>query len=111
MNPVEVADEQHVASKCITAPLVALIALQVSSVGSAVEEVKKARNRTRSQRRQQQATSARILSDSLPDRLKRCVELASEKVASTWMEALPVREYGFHLSGTEFRDSLSLRYG
>lgn len=52
-----------------------------------------------------------VLSESLPDRLKRCVELASEKGASTWMEALPVREYGFHLSGTEFRDSLSLRYG
>ena len=48
LNPVEVADEQHVASNCITAPLVALIALQVSSIGSAVEEVKKARNRTRS---------------------------------------------------------------
>ena len=51
------------------------------------------------------------LVDILPSSLQRCVELASEKGASTWMEALPIREHGFQLSRTEFCDSLSLQYG
>ena len=37
--------------------------------------------------------------------------LASEKGASSWLTALPLKRYGFDLTKTEFRDGLSLRYG
>ena len=43
--------------------------------------------------------------------MQRYLELASEKGASTWLEALPIKDQGFHLSRNEFRDSLCLRYG
>ena len=105
---MESAEEEHEASKCVKAPLLALIILQVPSIGSGVDEMKTARNRIRSLRRQQ-VTSAMVLNESLPGPLQRCVEIASEKGVSTWLEALPIREHGFHLSRTEFRDSISLR--
>ena len=37
--------------------------------------------------------------------------LASEKGASSWLTALPLKRYGFDLTKTEFRDGLSLSYG
>ena len=37
--------------------------------------------------------------------------LASEKGASSWLTALPLKRYGFDLTKTDFRDCLSLRYG
>uniref|UniRef100_A0A1X7TXA2 Uncharacterized protein n=1 Tax=Amphimedon queenslandica TaxID=400682 RepID=A0A1X7TXA2_AMPQE len=38
-----------------------------------------------------------------PDRLRLC--------SSTWLTALPLKEYGFDLSKSEFRDAICLRYG
>ena len=43
--------------------------------------------------------------------LKRSVELAKEKGASSWLSVLPLEEHGFYLHKGEFRDALCLRYG
>ncbi len=51
------------------------------------------------------------LMHSLPDTLKKGVELAQEKGASTWLTALPLMEHGFSLHKRAFQDALSLRYG
>uniref|UniRef100_A0A1X7STV6 Uncharacterized protein n=1 Tax=Amphimedon queenslandica TaxID=400682 RepID=A0A1X7STV6_AMPQE len=45
-----------------------------------------------------------------PDRL-RLFEVSIERGSSTWLTALPLKEYGFDLSKGEFRDAISLRYG
>ena len=47
----------------------------------------------------------------LTPELKRCVELAQEKGASSWLSVLPLEEHGFFLHKGEFRDALCLRYG
>lgn len=39
------------------------------------------------------------------------MDLAKEKGASLWLEALPIKEHQFNLSKGEFRDGLCLRYG
>ena len=39
------------------------------------------------------------------------MEVASEKGASTWLEALPMKDHGFHLSKKDFRGTICLRYG
>ena len=49
--------------------------------------------------------------DRLPDRLQRCTDLAKEKGACSWLEAIPIREQGLYLSRTEFRDAVALRFG
>ena len=38
------------------------------------------------------------------------VTLASEKGSSNWLNALPLKKYGFNMNKSEFRDGLCLRY-
>ena len=47
----------------------------------------------------------------LPDSLKRCVQLAQEKGASSWLTVRPLQEHGFRLHKSAFHDALCLRYG
>lgn len=42
---------------------------------------------------------------------KRLIELAKEKGASAWLNAIPIKALGFVLHKQEFRDSVCLRYG
>ena len=64
----------------------------------------------------QHAKAARLESQSasIKDRLRqktnRAVIAAEEKGASTWLTALPLADFGFSLSKSEFRDALHLRY-
>ena len=62
-------------------------------------------------RRQQSKQQADILKQNLPDSLKRTMDLASEKSASSWLTTLPKEEYGFTLHKGAFHDALALRYG
>ena len=39
------------------------------------------------------------------------IALASEKGASCWLNAMPLKKYNFNLSKSEFRDGIALRYG
>ena len=39
------------------------------------------------------------------------LDLASEKGASCWLNALPIKRYNFNLTKSEFRDGVALRYG
>ena len=39
------------------------------------------------------------------------MDLSKEKVASTWLSALPLTEHGFSLHKSGFHDALALRYG
>ena len=107
-NPEEAADEQYDASLRTTAPLAALIVQQETSIATACEEVQKVRKKIRKESRQRQENRAQTLKDGP---MQRHLELASEKGASTWLEALPIKDQCFHLSRNEFRDSLCLRYG
>ena len=43
--------------------------------------------------------------------MQRAVLAAEEKGASSWLTALPLADFGFSLSKSDFRDALHLRYG
>ena len=47
---------------------------------------------------------------SASQRVKRMLEFASEKGASTWLTVIPMLEMGFTLNKREFKDGLKLRY-
>ena len=47
----------------------------------------------------------------LDDTLRRAVDLATEKGASSWLTSLPLTEFGFTLHKSAFRDALALRCG
>ena len=42
--------------------------------------------------------------------MKYTIQLASEKGASSWLNALPLSKHGFDLTKTEFGDGIALRY-
>ena len=42
--------------------------------------------------------------------MKYTIQLASEKGASSWLNALPLSKHGFDRTKTEFRDGIALRY-
>ena len=42
---------------------------------------------------------------------KRLIELAKEKGAGAWLNAIPIKALGYVLNKQEFRDSVCLRYG
>lgn len=62
-------------------------------------------------RRLQSDQRAADLKQNLSDPLKRSLDLASEKGASSWLTTLPIEEYGFTLHKGAFHDALALRYG
>ena len=43
--------------------------------------------------------------------MKYTIQLASEKGASSWLNALPLSKHGFDLTKTEFRDRIALHLG
>ena len=49
------------------------------------------------QRREQATEATQNLKEDLPHILKRAMELAQEKGASSWLTALPIEEFGFTL--------------
>ena len=62
--------------------------------------------------RRQQATQAMDkLKSDLPEVLKRSIELASEREASSWLTTLPIADFGFKLHKGAFRKAIALRYG
>ena len=63
------------------------------------------------QRRENLNSSSSSLYDTLPQDLKRAVDLATEKGASSWLSTLPIQEHGFALHKAAFHDAVALRYG
>ena len=53
---------------------------------------------------------ASTLKNNLNPTLTRAMELAQEKGASSWLTVLPIREHGFVLHKSTFKDALALRY-
>ena len=50
------------------------------------------------------------LMESLQTEQRHVIEIASEKGASNWLTALPLKRYGLTLTKSEFRDGLCIRY-
>ena len=111
-NPISFNTSQHSSYVAITKPLVELLRSEENSFPFEIEE-KIARLKKNCVREKDIANGAlldEVKSQLLTDRL-RLLEAAAERGASTWLTALPLKEYGFNLNKEEFRDALCLRYG
>lgn len=62
-------------------------------------------------RRMNQQDEASSLKKSFPTTLKKPMELAAEKGASSWLTAVPIEEHSFTLHKQAFKDALCIRYG
>ena len=80
LDPTALPRDQYNASVCISGPLIALIVQQERNLGKTLAEQDKLRAKVKNERRQDQASQAQA---ELSTALQRCVDLASEKGAST----------------------------
>ena len=110
-NPATLSSPSFQALGLLTKPLVDLIRSQETNQTvnpETTSDIKKSIMRLNRLRHIQQADSVQ---NHLTLGLKRSVELAKEKGASSWLSVLPLEEHGFYLHKGEFRDALCLRYG
>ena len=63
------------------------------------------------QREANMEATALLTSPGLTEIQKKCLSLAQEKGASSWLVVLPIERLGFSLHKGAFRDALRLRYG
>ena len=110
--PSEESIFEHSSSVKVCAPLVALIVQQIPTFSaSTIFDQQQEKQRVRQLRRLKQKDTAQQLKQELPRHLRRAKELGSEKGASSWLTALPIKELGFALHKGDFQDALCLRYG
>ena len=111
-NPISFNTSQHSSSVAITKPLVELLCSEENSFPFEIEE--EIARLKRNCVREKDVTNGTLLDEvksQLPTDRLRLLEAAAERGASTWLTALPLKEYGFNLNKEEFRDALCLRYG
>ena len=112
LNPLSTADSQFNSSLFITGPLVSSIILSSNeSISTILANISQRKAVVRKNRRLQLSTLAQELYSVSPSSLQRCLDVAGEKGASTWLTALPLSIHGFALNKGAFRDALCLRYG
>ena len=112
IDPSLNSDYHFSSSVMITDPLVSLMCLQSFTYPvTAITEILQRKLHVRNGRKTVLSNMALELHSSLPKSLQRCLDVASEKGASTWPTALPLEEHGFVLHKESFRDALCLRYG
>ena len=109
-NPANVSESAFEASLKLTSPLVQAILTQDPNLQVDLAEVISIKDALRKSNQELRAAQAMTVYDALPNPLQRCVELASEKGASSWLSVLPIKDQGFSLNKGEFRDTLCLRY-
>ena len=108
-NPCNEAQLEYQASRKITAPLVKRIELQMheipddSEIQVLKQDVRKEKSGVLSERVES------VVENALP-KMKRMIELASEKGASSWLTVIPMSEMDFTLNKREFRDAIKLTY-
>jgi hypothetical protein len=108
-NLYDNSDTSHRTSRKITTPLIKRIKAQSDELPDK-DEVKKARSTTMEKVHSDQQKNIESIKMKQTEDLQRKLEEFSEPGASSWLGALPLRQYGFDLGKGEFHDALSLRY-
>lgn len=98
-------------SAATTKPLVDAILNKKNVLRDVQAEYWTLRQAMQSEEHKKQESRTQGVKDTLPANTLRSFDLASERGASSWLTALPLKEYGFDLHKSAFRDAIHLRYG
>ncbi len=112
-NPMETAEREYSASVAITSQLTKQIYQQHQDV-SCIDQVAVKTTKELHQLDKQKILKEEfdnICKDSLSDEETWYLKAATEKGASSWLAALPLKNLGYALNKREFLDSIRLRYG
>ena len=112
-NPVLSCEREYSASKMITSSLSDLIYKQETDLGLFDTDAQKEiiKNLKKTKEINLISTQKGIVESIQDATLKRSFALNTEKGSGAWLTALPLKEHGYCLNKTEFRDAICLRYG
>ena len=111
INPARITDTEFLSSTKITEALKnAILQQEFRYTGEVIAEQLEAKSEIKKMRREQEHQASEELRESLPTPLKRYMDLAWEKGASSWLTSMPIEELGFTLHKGVFWDTLALRY-
>ena len=105
----EIADDEFQASVRMTAPLAALMVLQSTCLPSS-DDVSACRSIVTTEKSIREKERCDAVEQALPPTTARAFKQAQGKGASSWLTALPLKEHGFQLNKSEFRDAIAIRY-
>lgn len=110
-NPTHETDLDFLCSTKITEALTeAILHQDFQYTEEVITHQLEAKTEAQKLRRDQATRTFDQLNESLPNSLKRSIDLAQEKGASSWLTSLPIAEFGFTLHKGAFHDALALRY-
>ena len=98
-DPITESAQQYNDSTFILSPLINAFSESTSmSINSIVSEISSRKAQVRQNHKEKLNSTITSLHDSITDSsLLRCLEVASEPGASSWLTALPIKEHGFVL--------------
>ena len=108
-NPCNEAQLEYQPSRKITAPLVKRIELQMHKIPDDLE-IQVLKQDARKEKSCVLSERVESVIENASPKMKRMIELASEKGASSWLTVIPMSEMDFTLNKREFRDALKLTY-
>ena len=104
-NPSHEAEREYSSSKRVTAPLVDQIIVQSHQLPGE-SHITSGKIAVRKERVKECEDWTERLRESASPKIQRIMDVASEKGSSVWL----LKELGFNLNKTEFRDAVKLRY-
>ena len=111
-NPVERCVQEYQNSRLTTEQMTLKVKQQIPLYDAAVEETQAEQIRVaRANKSQKNVEKLSSIKQKIEDPIKaKNLEAILEKGASSWLCALPIKQYGFHLDKQSFWDSLYIRY-
>jgi len=104
-------DREYACSKAVTKQHVDLILSKNQSTdGIRKDELQTVKQELKNEKILAQKVAYKNVCDNLTPKGKRCLELSSEKGASSWLTALPLENLGYSLNKQEFRNAIKIRY-
>ena len=107
----EQAEVKYNNSQRITAELTSLITVQQMEYTVDKPVIKKIKLEIKNEKENTYKYITLNLKENMSEKLKRLLQLITEKGVSNWLTMLPIAQYGFELSKQQFWDTISLRYG
>ena len=111
-NPTLTAQPEYDASCRVTEDLSALIYQQETDVSKLdTGAVKEKKSEVQTAKEALLKNETKEIAALLDEKQRKIFVCASEKGASSWLSALPLKKLGYVLNKQEFRDAICLRYG
>ena len=105
----EQANDSYATSKHVTKPLQTQITNQLTDLPT-LDKVQKEKKEAIGAMKQKAKNISNAINEKQSNEMRRNLEQLSEKGASSWLSAFPLKEHGFNLNKSEFQDAMNLRY-